>query len=106
MRYPQNVRIIRVMCSGMVHPDMVIEALSLGADAVMILGCRLGECHYVEGNRRALARSEMLFDLMQDLGYEKEQLALHWISAAEADSLVDAMTMMASQTAERLAGRM
>jgi F420-non-reducing hydrogenase iron-sulfur subunit len=105
LRYPQNIRIIRVMCSGMVHPEMVVEAFSLGADAVMILGCRLGECHYVDGNRRALARSEMIVELLQDLGYEKEQFALHWLSAAEADSLVAAITMMVRQTAERISGR-
>lgn len=105
MRYPQNVRIIRVMCSGMVHPEMVVEAFSLGADAVMILGCRLGECHYIDGNRRALARSEMIVELLQDLGYEKEQFALHWFSAAEADALVAAITTMAQQTIERTTGR-
>jgi len=52
LQYPPNVRIIRVMCSGMVHPNMVIEALTKGADGVMICGCHPGDCHYLEGNLR------------------------------------------------------
>lgn len=38
MQYPHNIRIIRVMCSGMVHPEFVMDALSQGADGVMVLG--------------------------------------------------------------------
>ena len=34
LKYPHNVRIIRVMCSGMVHPELVLESLSQGADGV------------------------------------------------------------------------
>ena len=68
MQYPVSVRIIRMMCSGMVHPELVVEALKMGADAVMILGCRLGECHYQDGNHKALARSGMIIELLDDLG--------------------------------------
>jgi len=38
MQYPHNVRIIRVMCSGMVNPEQVLDALEQGADGVMVLG--------------------------------------------------------------------
>ena len=38
IQYPPNIRIIRVMCSGMVHPNLVIEALTKGADGVLIAG--------------------------------------------------------------------
>ncbi len=94
MEYPASVRIIRVMCSGMVHPEFVIEALSMGADAVMILGCRLNECHYIDGNHKALVRSELIFELMEDLGYEKERFGLHWLSSSEPDKFVAAVTEM------------
>lgn len=91
MRYPESVRIIRMMCSGMVHPEMVVEALKMGADAVMVLGCRLGECHYMDGNHKALARSEMIVELLDDLGYERERFSLHWLSSAEPDQFVAAV---------------
>ncbi|MFH0782882.1 MAG: hydrogenase iron-sulfur subunit [Pseudomonadota bacterium] len=98
MRYPESVRIIRMMCSGMVHPELVIAAMNMGADAVMILGCRLGECHYIDGNHKALARSDMIIELLEDLGYEKERFSLHWLSSAEPDVFVAAVT----ETVERI----
>ncbi|MDI6773767.1 MAG: hydrogenase iron-sulfur subunit, partial [bacterium] len=39
MKYPPNVRIIRVMCSGRVDPQFVVEAFAQGADGVLIGGC-------------------------------------------------------------------
>ncbi len=98
MRYPESVRIIRMMCSGMVHPELVVEALNMGADAVMILGCRLGECHYLDGNHKALARYDMIVELLDDLGYQRERFSLHWLSSAEPDVFVAAVT----ETAERI----
>jgi len=38
MQYPSNLRIVRVMCSGMVGPDMVVRALDKGADGVLVVG--------------------------------------------------------------------
>ncbi|EMG35942.1 coenzyme F420-reducing hydrogenase, delta subunit [Desulfocurvibacter africanus PCS] len=38
LQYPPNMRAIRVMCSGMVHPNLVVHALQKGADGVMVLG--------------------------------------------------------------------
>lgn len=100
MRYPHNVRIIRVMCSGMVHPELVVEALNLGADGVMVLGCHLGECHYQSGNYKALDRSEMISELMEDLGFEAERFSISWVSSAEPDRFVDAVTQMTEQIRE------
>ena len=59
-QYPANVRIIRVMCSGMVHPNLVIEALTKGADGVVMCGCHPGDCHYQEGNLKAERRAEAI----------------------------------------------
>lgn len=98
MQYPESVRIIRMMCSGMVHPEFVVKALNMGADAVMILGCRLGECHYLDGNYKALSRYDMIVELLDDLGYERERFSLHWLSSAEPDVFVAAVT----ETAERI----
>ncbi len=92
MQYPHNVRIIRVMCSGMVHPELVLDALSHGADGVIVLGCHLGECHYQDGNRKALARSEVITELLEDFGYETERYEISWLSSSEPDRLVKAFT--------------
>ncbi len=94
LKYPHNVRIIRVMCSGMVHPDLIIESLSQGADGVMILGCHLGECHYIDGNEKALSRSEVINELLEDFGFEEERFSIFWLSSAEPESFVQAVTEM------------
>jgi F420-non-reducing hydrogenase iron-sulfur subunit len=82
-QYPTNLRVIRVMCSGMVHPNLVVEALTKGADGVLVIGCHPGDCHYLDGNLRAQGRREAIELLLEDLGVERERFRLEWVSAAE-----------------------
>src|SRR3989339_1522609 len=65
-QYPANVRIVRVMCSGMVHPELVMNAFAKGADGVMICGCHIGDCHYIDGNLRTQNRVEAIKLLLED----------------------------------------
>ena len=97
LQYPGSIRIIRVMCSGMVHPEMVLHALDQGADGVMIIGCHLGECHYLKGNEMALARAEVIADTLEDLGYASERFGLTWVSSAEPERLVEAFRTMSGR---------
>ena len=55
IKYPSNVRLIRLMCSGRLDPEFVLKALAGGADGVLITGCHPGECHYLEQNFKALS---------------------------------------------------
>ena len=59
-QYPTNIRIIRVMCSGMIHPNLVMDALTKGADGVIICGCHPGDCHYLEGNLKTEKRADAI----------------------------------------------
>ncbi|MBA7491077.1 hypothetical protein ES702_01622 [subsurface metagenome] len=83
MQYPPNIRIIRVMCSGMVHPNLVMDAFTKGADGVLICGCHPGDCHYEEGNLKAEKRAEAITLMLQDFGLEEERFRLEWVSASE-----------------------
>ncbi|MBI4670005.1 MAG: hydrogenase iron-sulfur subunit [Elusimicrobia bacterium] len=94
LQYPPNVRIIRVMCSGMVHPNLVIDALTKGADGVIICGCHLGDCHYLEGNYKAEKRAEAIRLMLEDFGLEPERFRLEWISASEGPKFAQVMTEM------------
>jgi F420-non-reducing hydrogenase iron-sulfur subunit len=82
-KYPPNVRLIRLMCSGRLDPAFVLKAFADGADAVMISGCHPGECHYIEQNIKALRRFELLSRTLEQLGIERQRLQLVWASAAE-----------------------
>jgi F420-non-reducing hydrogenase iron-sulfur subunit len=82
-QYPPNIRIIRVMCSGMVHPNLVMDAFTKGADGVLICGCHPGDCHYQDGNLKAQKRAEAIQLMLQDFGIEEERFRLEWVSASE-----------------------
>jgi F420-non-reducing hydrogenase iron-sulfur subunit len=94
IQYPPNARIIRVMCSGMVHPNLVINALTKGIDGVLVCGCHLGECHYVEGNKKAVSRAEGIDLMLEDFGLEPERFRLEWISSSEAQKFAEVMAEM------------
>ena len=100
LQYPPNVRIVRVMCSGMVHPNFVMDALSKGADGVVICGCHPGDCHYLEGNLKAEKRAQAIELLLEDFGLEPERFRLEWISASEGPRFAQVMTEMVEQVRE------
>jgi F420-non-reducing hydrogenase iron-sulfur subunit len=85
IKYAPNARVIRVMCSGRVDPQFVMEAFAQGADGVLIGGCHPGDCHYQEGNYKALRRFQLLRRVVGEMGIEPERLRLEWISASEGD---------------------
>jgi F420-non-reducing hydrogenase iron-sulfur subunit len=87
MKYAANTRTIRLMCSGRVDPQFILEAFARGADGVLIGGCHPNDCHYGEGNYKMLRRFALLQRMLQDLGIGAERLRLEWISAAEGEKV-------------------
>jgi F420-non-reducing hydrogenase iron-sulfur subunit len=85
LKYEPAARIVRLMCSGRVDPQFVLDALARGADGILIGGCHIGDCHYGEGNHKTLRRFKMLKRLLRDMGVEDERFRLEWISASEGD---------------------
>ena len=94
-QYPTNLRVIRVMCSGRVHPAHILEAFKDGADGVLVAGCHTPtDCHYISGNFKAQRRIAVIKKLMEQLGIEPERLRLEWISAAEGDKFAKTIREM------------
>jgi F420-non-reducing hydrogenase iron-sulfur subunit len=85
LQYPSNVTPIRVMCSGRVDPAFVMKAFASGADGVLIAGCHPGDCHYQEGNYKAMRRYRLLLKMLDQFKIERERVRLEWISASEGD---------------------
>ncbi len=83
LKYPPNVKFIRVMCSGRVDPMFVLKALKEGADGVLVSGCHPGDCHYVKGNMYARRRFAVLKKLLEYIGIEPERFQVSWVSASE-----------------------
>ena len=97
IKYPPNVRLIRLMCSGRLDPTFVLQALAGGADGVLITGCHPGECHYLEQNYKAMRRFRLLCRTLQQMGVEPERVRLVWASAAEGQQLADAIAEMVEE---------
>jgi F420-non-reducing hydrogenase iron-sulfur subunit len=97
MKYAPNVRVVRTMCSGRVDPQMILWAFRHGADGVLIGGCHPGDCHYQEGNYKALRRSKLLRKMLAQFGIEPERLRLEWISASEGERLRDVVNEFSEQ---------
>ncbi len=84
LRQPENIRIIRVPCSGRVNPLFVLKAFNLGADGVLVSGCHPNDCHYAEGNFYARRRLEFLKEFLPFMGIDKNRFTYQWVSASEA----------------------
>ncbi len=85
IQYPTNARNIRVMCSARVDPSFVLEALRRGADGVLIAGCRIGECHYRDGNYQALQRVQVLKGVLEKIGLNPGRVKIVWCAASEGE---------------------
>jgi F420-non-reducing hydrogenase iron-sulfur subunit len=91
---PPNVNVVRVMCSGRVDPQFVLKAYGAGADGVLILACHPGDCHYKEGNQRAMQRHRMLLRLIGEHGIESARCRFDYVSAAEGDRFIEIISEM------------
>ena len=97
MKYPPNFLVIKTMCSGRVDPQFIFQAFRNGADGVLVAGCHLGDCHYIEGNVKTLRRITLVKRMLDTFGIERERLRLEWISASEADKFVHLANEMVEQ---------
>jgi F420-non-reducing hydrogenase iron-sulfur subunit len=97
VKYPPNVRLIRLMCSGRLDPTFVLKALAGGADGVLISGCHPGECHYLEQNYKALRRFLLLRRTLIQMGIESGRVKLVWASAAEGVRLAEEIAKLVEE---------
>ena len=92
IKSPANMRIIRVPCSGRVSPELILRTLREGADGVIVMGCHIGDCHYMTGNHRTSKRIPILKKIMEYSGIEPERLRLEWCSASEGERYAQLVT--------------
>ena len=83
LQYPPNARLIRTMCSGRVDEKFVWHAFEKGAPVVLVSGCHIGDCHYIDANHWTEKRIQKIHKKMEKMGIRPERLQLEWISAAE-----------------------
>lgn len=94
LQYPANARLIRTMCSARVSENFVWHAFSKGAPVVLVSGCHIGDCHYIDANHWTERRIKRVWKKMEKLGIRKDRLQLEWISAAEGIRFQEVMNRM------------
>jgi len=99
--YAASVRPVRVVCTGRVGPELILNALAAGADGVLVVGCHPGECHRTDGNLKAQRRVKLLRHLLSQVGIAPERVDVVWAAASEGGVLADAADRMAD-TVRRL----
>ena len=99
-QYPPDIRIIKVMCSARVDPDIVLEMFIQGADGVFVGGCHIGDCHYIKGNYYAQQRMRMVSEILVRGGLGPERLRLEWVSASEGERFAKLMTEFTAKISE------
>ncbi len=99
-KYPPNVRLVRMMCSGMVDTKYVLKAFFEGADGVLIGGCHPGDCHYINGNYKARRRVALLKEILSQYGLEEDRLQLRWIGASEGNLFAETIREMTEKVRE------
>jgi len=96
--YPPIIRPIRVMCSGRVDRDFILEAFRLGAGMVLVGACHLPyDCHYISGNYKMKARMDALAPMLEKLGLSPERFRVEYVSAAEGVKFAEVVREMTEQ---------
>ena len=100
LRYPSNLKIIRVPCSGRVAIIHLLKALEEGADGVMVAGCLEGDCHYQAGNLRARKRVNYVREILEKIGMEVDRVAMYNVSAGDGPKFADIAREMTEKVKE------
>ena len=99
--YPPTMRAIRVMCSGRVDRDFVLEAFRQGAEMVLVGACHLPyDCHYISGNYKMKARMDVLAKIFEKIGISPERFRVEYVSAAEGVKFAAIIKEMTEQLQE------
>ena len=100
IKYPPNLKSIRVMCSGRVDPTFILDALKKGIDGVLVAGCHPGDCHYQSGNYKANRRMKLLKKLLSELGIEPQRVRFEYISASEGQKFAQVVSDFVNEIKE------
>jgi F420-non-reducing hydrogenase iron-sulfur subunit len=94
IRYPANIKLVKLPCTGKTDTRYLMEAFEQGADGVCVVGCPIGNCHHVHGNERGLARVKYTKKLLDEIGLGGERLEMYFLSGGMGETFARAMREM------------
>ncbi len=83
LQYPPDFKLIMMPCTGRVDILHLLKAFEAGADAVFVVGCLEGECHYLKGNIQARKRVGKVKKDFAQMGIEPERVEMFNLSSSE-----------------------
>ncbi len=90
LQYDPSVRIIPVRCIGSVNRIWITDALSMGFDGILLLGCKPGEdyqCHFIQGSELAQKRAENFMEALQTMMLEPERIRMEFIEITDCEKI-------------------
>ncbi len=100
LRYPAEIKIIEIPCSGRLDALEVLHTFEHGADGVMVAACLEGDCHFQAGNLNAKRRVRQIRQRLRAIGLEPDRLELYNLSSAMARQFADSAADMFEKVAE------
>jgi F420-non-reducing hydrogenase iron-sulfur subunit len=94
MKYPATIKLVKLPCTGKTDARYLLEAFEQGADGVCVVGCPIGNCHHVDGNKRGLARVKYTKKLLDEIGLGGERLEMYFVSGGMGMTFANAMREM------------
>ena len=94
IKYPANVKLIKLPCTGKTDTRYLLEAFEQGADGVCVVGCPIGNCHHVDGNKRGQARVKYTKQLLDEIGLGGERLEMYFVSGGMGQTFANAIKEM------------
>jgi len=95
-----DIKSVKMPCSSIIREVFLLRAFEAGADAVIVLACPEGQCHYVEGNIRAAKRVARMKKLVDEIGLDGRRLNLFNITPGDRS----AAGQIINKTVAELAG--
>lgn len=97
LQYPNNVRVLKLPCTGKLEVNFILAAFERGVDGVIVAGCLEGGCHFLEGNLRARRRVERTREILGEIGLEPERVEMFNLSSAEGPRFAQIVTEMTTR---------
>jgi F420-non-reducing hydrogenase iron-sulfur subunit len=95
--YSPDVTIIRLPCTGRVDVKHILQAVRMGADGVLVVGCLEGNCNYQYGNLEARKRVDQAKAILSELGVGPERVQMVNLASNQPWRFVKAIEDMQAQ---------
>jgi len=86
---PGKARFAVLPCTSKIEIAYLVKIFESGADAVQVVGCSPGACRFMTGTPKAEARVNLVRELLEEIGFGRERLAMHREMGCTTDMLIE-----------------